>query len=99
MQRRWAFKTLASIAAVASFVLLVAVICLCIRAQFGSNDYLEWNSKDAPVPEGPDSSVPLDDPKWAAFTAQFEQWDRARWQFHIRANRDAIYVFGRQPFY
>jgi hypothetical protein len=40
-------------------------------------------------------SVPLDDPQWAEFRAKFDQRDRRNWSFHIRANRDAIFAFGR----
>jgi len=69
-----------TVPALASLLLLVVVVWLYVRAQFGSNDYLEWKSKDQPVPGASDAyRVPLDDPRWAEFSAKFEQRERRRW--------------------
>jgi hypothetical protein len=91
-------RRLFNAAAGLSTALLLAVLVFCVRAQFGMNDYLEWRADNGPLPSEPET-LRARDAEWQAFAAAFEAWDRRRWAFHIRANPDAIFAFGRQPFY
>src|SRR5438128_4339920 len=78
-----------------SLALCVVVGVFCVRAQMGSNDYVELRSKDEPVPERPVDltwASPKED--WDKFSAEFEKWEHKRWLVHVRANPNAIFAFG-----
>lgn len=100
MRRRSARKIIANLSAVASLALLSTVLVFCVRAQFGANDYVEWKSKDAGGPHArPDNWAQWNDAQWAEWSRQYEGWDRKHWSVHVRANPNAIFAFGRQPFF
>ena len=93
----WGFNLSAAVSA----LLLIGICVLWIRSyRVSSADYFEW-SRDAGVPpEHPDPTVvPMNADSWVKFYAAYERWDRNNLKFHIRANRDAIQAFGRQPFF
>jgi hypothetical protein len=100
MRRKPVRSIFANTLAVASLALLVVVIVFCVRAQVGSNDYVEWRSNDGSgPPQRPDDWAQWNDAQWAEWTRNYESWDRKRWSVHIRANPNAVFAFGRQPFY
>ena len=100
MRRGHLHNILAAFATVISLVMLSIVVVFCIRAQYGSNDYVEWSSKDIGAPpDRSDNWTTWNDEQWAKWTAAYEHWDRRQWRLHVRANRNAIVAFGRQPFY
>ena len=86
-------RRLFNLAAVFSLVLFLVMALFCVRAQCGSNDYIEFRSRHHNVP--PD----IPDLTTDAGRAVFEEWDRRQWSVHIRANPNAIFVFGRQAFF
>jgi hypothetical protein len=80
--------------------LLLAVVAFCVPAQVGSDDYVEWKLNDGTgPPQRPDDWAQWNDAQWAEWTRKYESWDRKRWSVHVRANPDAIFAFGRQPFF
>lgn len=86
-------RRLQNLLAIFSGLAAIGISILAIRAHFGGNDYLEWSNRDQPFPEVTfvgEEVRGLD---------EFQRWDRAQWQFHIRANPDGIFCFGRQPFF
>src|SRR5687767_191482 len=82
------------IATLASLAALVVVVTFCVRAQVGANDYVEWRNDGGPPPERPGDRAQWDEAQWAKWRTEFEQWERKRWSFHVRANPDAIFAFG-----
>jgi hypothetical protein len=100
MRRKNARRIIANTAAVASLALLATVVVLCVRAQFGSNDYVEWKSNDSDgPPRRPADGAQWNDAQRAEWPREYENWDRKRWSVHVRANSNAISAFGRQPFF
>ena len=94
--RRWLFK----FAATVSLALFVVMAVFCIRAQRGSNDYVEFRSKHQLVlPDVPPDRLTWTDAQWVAYRVAFEAWARRQWSVHVRANPNAIFAFGRQPFF
>lgn len=97
--RRKTRRVVSNIITLTCLAVLAVVVIFCVRAQFGSNDYLEWQNDGGSPPARPDDSATWNDDRWTKWRAEFEQWDRRRWSFHIRANPNAIFAFGRQRFY
>ena len=77
-------RRLFNLAALFSLLSFVTTCAFWLRALDGSNDYVEWESRNF-------TQVPT--------TRNYEQWDRSVWSVHARANPDAFFIFGRQPFY
>src|SRR5206468_344691 len=100
MRRKTARSIIANVSAVASLALLAAVVVFCVRAQLGSNDYVEWKSNDSGgPPQRPDDWAQWNDAQWAEWTKKYESWNRKRWSVHVRANPNAIFAFGGQSFF
>ena len=91
-------RRIRSVLALLSGTLCLGISVLAVRAQFGGNDYLEWKSNAGPIPEVTLTVNELGEEKVTGMEA-YEQWDRWQWKFHIRANPNGIFCFGRQPFY
>src|SRR4051812_35993138 len=107
VMRRRVFTILSA----ASLLLCVTTVALWVRSWalngyslsaatgFGGSDYYERSSKNISPPARGDNWANWNEEQWQKWTAEFERWDRQRWIIHVRANPDAIFVFGRQPFY